>query len=294
MSLRQEFLQPAQNASHALTVELRGMGDAILSGQKPDGGFAFPGAKTSSCIQTAWALEALTALHEELPVKEVRQFLDAVKQQQQNLAIAEFAGLVRCWLHYPKELENGMRLELVEQLRCFSTPDGFVEQPGQGLVSVGAQYWGMAATQELGVASPPADRVLAALERCRDTQTGAYCNPCGQVSLLATSQAVSIFRQFGKTIDRGVITALLERTEDEHGGYRDDSGEFSPDVRTTAHALHLAAAVRASILRRKAMLLDFLEAMRVAGGAFCRDWSHGDPDAESTFHGLVALGHLAA
>jgi len=294
MSLRQEFLQPARNASRVQTVELRGMGDAILSGQKRDGGFAFPGAKTSSCIQTAWALEALTALREELPVKEVRQFLEAVKQEQHEVAIAEFAGLVRCWLHYPKELENGVRLELVEQLRRFSTPQGFVEQPGQDLVSVGAQYWGMAAAQELGVAPPPAERLLAALEGCRDAETGAYCNNRREVSLLATSQAVSIYRQLGKSIDQAVVTALLERTEDEHGGFRDYCEELSPDVRTTAHALHLAAAVRASLLRKKAMLLDYLEAMRVAGGAFCRDWSHGDPDAESTFHGLVALGHLAS
>jgi len=294
MSLRQEFLQPARNAFRVSTMELRGMADAILLGQKTDGGFAFPGAKTSSCIQTAWALEALTALREELPVRKVRRFLDAVGNTREQLAIAEFSGYVRCWLHFPKELENGARSRLIELLGKFSQPCGWVERPGdEASCSVAAQFWGMAAAQDLGMIPPPAERMLGALEQFHDTASGGWRNHCDEISILATSQAVSVMRQLGKTVDPSAITRLLEASEDAHGGYRDLSNELTPDVRATAHALHLAAAVRASLLRRRAILLDFLEAMRVAGGAFCRDWSHDDPDAESTFHGLVALGHLA-
>jgi hypothetical protein len=40
-------------------------------------------------------------------------------------------------------------------------------------------------------------------------------------------------------------------------------------------------------------MLDFLDTLWTAEGAFHGSWADDEPDAEYTFYGLVALGHCS-
>jgi len=40
-------------------------------------------------------------------------------------------------------------------------------------------------------------------------------------------------------------------------------------------------------------MLDFIDSLWTAEGAFHGSWADDEPDAEYTFYGLVALGHAS-
>jgi hypothetical protein len=58
-------------------------------------------------------------------------------------------------------------------------------------------------------------------------------------------------------------------------------------------ALHALDAVEAPWREHRDGVLDFLDSLWTAEGAFHGSWADDQPDAEYTFYGLVALGHAS-
>jgi prenyltransferase beta subunit len=67
-----------------------------------------------------------------------------------------------------------------------------------------------------------------------------------------------------------------------------------PDLLSTATALHALAALDRRIpsaLHERCM--DFIDTLWTAEGGFHGHWADDHIDAEYTYYGLLALGHLA-
>ena len=67
-----------------------------------------------------------------------------------------------------------------------------------------------------------------------------------------------------------------------------------PDLLSTATALHaLACLERPLPSAARERCLDFLDTLWSAEGGFHGHWADDHLDAEYTFYGLLALGHLS-
>jgi prenyltransferase beta subunit len=66
-----------------------------------------------------------------------------------------------------------------------------------------------------------------------------------------------------------------------------------PDLLSTAVALHALDALEAPWREHRDSMLDFIDTLWTAEGAFHGSWADDEPDAEYTFYGLVALGHAS-
>jgi len=67
-----------------------------------------------------------------------------------------------------------------------------------------------------------------------------------------------------------------------------------PDLLSTATALHALACLEREVpARLRERSLDFIDTLWNAEGGFHGHWADDDLDAEYTFYGLLALGHLS-
>jgi prenyltransferase beta subunit len=67
-----------------------------------------------------------------------------------------------------------------------------------------------------------------------------------------------------------------------------------PDLLSTATALHALACLETPIPSAiKEACLDFIDSLWSAEGGFHGHWNDDHLDAEYTFYGLLALGHLS-
>ena len=66
-----------------------------------------------------------------------------------------------------------------------------------------------------------------------------------------------------------------------------------PDLLSTAVALHALDALDVAWRDHRESMLDFIDTLWTAEGAFHGSWADDEADAEYTFYGLVALGHCS-
>jgi len=283
MPFRLEFLQTARQAPRATSLDLRSMSKVLRGTQDRSGAFAGSAALGGAFSHTAWAFDSLKALHEELPVGGVEPFLMAGLQDNTPLPVKEFAALTRCWLHFPKRLEEGVRDVLLKRYADYSNGDGFFDLPGESKApTMRALFWGLAAGDALSV-PPPAAEVLA---RALDVASAE--------TLVDQARGVFFRRTLNASTKAEDVGELLESMRDPHGGFRNLPDAVTADIIATAYALFLRAAFRLPMPReQRACHIDFLEAMHVQGVGFSRDYTSKEPDPEAFFHALMALGHLA-
>jgi prenyltransferase beta subunit len=80
---------------------------------------------------------------------------------------------------------------------------------------------------------------------------------------------------------------------DPQGGFRAMPKAPIPDLLSTATALHALACLEIPLPSdAKEATLDFLDTLWTADGGFHGHWADDSLDAEYTFYGLLALGHL--
>jgi hypothetical protein len=67
-----------------------------------------------------------------------------------------------------------------------------------------------------------------------------------------------------------------------------------PDLLSTATTLHALSGMQVAIpAPMRERCLDFIDSLWTNKGGFHGHWADDDLDAEYTFYGLLALGHLA-
>jgi hypothetical protein len=94
-------------------------------------------------------------------------------------------------------------------------------------------------------------------------------------------------------VNQNVGNWLLARVHPQ-GGFLAVPGAPLPDLLCTATTLHALAAMDRrlpSAVHERCM--DFLDSLWSAQGGFHGHWADDHLDAEYTFYGLLALGHLS-
>jgi hypothetical protein len=122
---------------------------------------------------------------------------------------------------------------------------------------------------------------------------GGYANqPDLPVGLTApTAAAITLLRYFGEPIDVSAGDWLMARHFPQGGFFATPDAPI-PDLLSTATALHALSGMKRDISAIREPCLDFLDTLWTTGGGFLGSWEDEALDAEYTYYGLLALGHL--
>ena len=113
-----------------------------------------------------------------------------------------------------------------------------------------------------------------------------------QGTVLATAAAIALLHQLGMPINTTAGDWLLAQIHSD-GGWLAVPGAPLPDLLSTATALHaLSCLDRPLSDAQREKCLDFVDTLWSAEGGFHGHWADDALDAEYTFYGLLALGHL--
>lgn len=295
MSLRLEMLQVARLAPKLLGAEASGLvADFIRSQQASSGGFVDRDGE-ADLYYTSFALDALTALQEPLPVERLTAYLESCEARLGEWDFVHLCCLARCAAAIKRKspCETAL-LEAIERYR--SSDGGYNQSEGEETGSTYAAFLARGAYSDLGVALPEAERVAASLlSLAAPDGSGAWTNdvdlPIPNVP--ATAAAVSLARHLRLAIPPETGRWLLGCFHAEGGGFLPFPNAPMPDLLSTAVALHALDGLQVDFSGRREALLDFVDSLWTARGGFHGSWADDDLDIEYTYYGLLALGHLA-
>lgn len=268
---------------------------AFIHAQRAEGGGFRDRSGRGDLYYTVFGMEALVALREELPgtaslAAYLRSFGDGT-----GLDLVHLACLARAWAAVPSPLfDEAPAGGIAERIGAHRSGDGgFAPRPGDGDGTAYALFLAVGALQDLGRPLPPADELLAALERMRSLD-GGYANQRGARTGLTppTAAAATLKRQLGAPPDPALAAWLLSRAH-AGGGFFAAPGAPMPDLLSTATALHALSGLHADLAPLREANLDFVDSLWSSRGGFFGHWADDALDCEYTYYGLLALGHLS-
>lgn len=297
MSQRLQMLQVAR-------LSRRSLGDAadlvvsfIESTAAPDGGYCNRDGRrdlyyTSFALDTLFALEALQP--NDAHAVRTRQWLDALGDGR-GLDLVHRCCLARAWASQPQaSWPPGLAEALAAGLAPHRAADGgYASRTGAAHGTAYGCFLALNAHADLGQPLPDPDGIAGCVESLRSAD-GGFSNEAGRPigSTTATAAAVATLRSVGRHAPAGVAEWLLARRYPE-GGFTAAPDAPIPDLLSTAVALHALDALEAPWRDTREQVLDFLDSLWTAAGAFHGSWADDQPDSEYTFYGLVALGHAS-
>lgn len=292
MSLRLQLLQIARLAPRLLgdsaplvkefyTKQFDAEGAACDRGGKPD------------LYYTIFALAGAQALDAPIPIEKTRVWLTHFKDGS-SLDFVHLGALARCWA-----VVGGLSKEdvssILAHLEQYRTPDGgYNSQPGAEFGTAYDAFVALGAYQDLSSNPPGVLKLIRSLKRL-ETSDSAWSNRPDQKigNLNATAGAVTLITHLGFPINREVGNWLLAQAAPQ-GGFLAVPGAPIPDLLSTATALHaLSSLDRRLPSEIHEKCLDFVDTLWSAEGGFHGHWADDHLDAEYTYYGLIALGHLS-
>ena len=260
----------------------------------PEGG-ACDRAGRADLYYTIFALAGMQALEVPLPTEQVEAYLRRFNGGE-TLDFVHASALARCWASIGRErMPEGVDRALLRRMEEFRKPDGGYE--GDRNLPHGTAYGAfvaLGAYQDLGHTPPEPVKLIRALKRL-ESSDGAWSNVAGARvgALNATAGAVTLISHFGFPVNQAVGDWVLAQAHPQ-GGFRAVPGAPLPDLLSTATALHALAALQhrvPSAIHERC--LDFMDSLWTAEGGFHGHWADEYVDAEYTYYGLLALGHLS-
>ena len=294
MSLRLQLLQVARLAPRLLgdSTELV---RAFFRNQLSPEGAGLDRDGRPDLYYTIFALAGLQALDAEVPREKVEAFLHS-HGDGAKLDFVHLSALARCWAVVGKErLPRGRDRALLERLEIFRKPDGGYE--GDAKLAHGTAYGAfvaLGAYEDLGYTPPNVIKLVQSLKRL-ETPDGAWSNfPGAKIGATnATAGAVTLIRHLGFPVNERVGDWLLAQVHPQ-GGFLAVPGAPMPDLLSTATTIHALAAMERRLPSEvHERCLDFMDTLWSAQGGFHGHWADEHLDAEYTFYGLLALGHLS-
>ncbi len=294
MSLRLQLLQVARLSPRLLAGSTDLVRD-FYRRQFNDDGAAGDRAGRPDLYYTIFALAGAQALDVPVPVERTEVWL-ASQGDGAGLDFVHLGALARCWAALgPERMPAGLGEALLARIESYRKPDGGYEgdpKPGHG-TAYGA-FVALGAYQDLGRTPPRVLDLVRSLKRL-ETPDGAWSNAPGLPtgSLNATAGAVTLIGHLGFPVNADVGGWLLAQAHPE-GGFLAVPGAPLPDLLSTATALHALACLERRVPSRlHERCLDFIDTLWSAEGGFHGHWADDHLDAEYTFYGLLALGHLS-
>ena len=294
MSLRLQLLQVARLAPRLLgdsTELVRQFFYRQLSAE----GAGLDRSGRPDLYYTIFALAGLQALDAKVPTEKVVAFLRS-HAEGARLDFVHLSALARCWAAVGKEnLPSGLDRALLDRIETFRKPDGGYE--GDPKLAHGTAYGAfvaLGAYEDLGHTPPHTLKLIQGFKRL-ETPDGAWSNVRNASTGAAnpTAAAVTLIRYLGLPVNNRVGDWLLAQAHPQ-GGFLAVPGAPMPDLLSTATVLHaLAAMERRLPSELHERCLDFIDTLWSAEGAFHGHWADDYLDAEYTFYGLLALGHLS-
>src|SRR5262245_47790526 len=232
MSLRLEMLQVARLAPKLLGESAELVGNFVLRQQNPDGGFRDRKGE-SDLYYTAFALDSLVSLQQEIPAEPVKKYLLAFNTGA-GLDFVHLCCLARCWRAISKgtgcefaEIADGIALGL-EKYR--SKDGGFNPKPQELSGTAYGAFLGAGAFQDLELPLARTDALADSVLSLR-RPAGAFCNDL-QAPVSATNStaaAVTLLRNLGRPVGTPTGDWLLGMAHSE-GGFRAGPSAPLPDL----------------------------------------------------------------
>ena len=293
MSLRLQMLQIARVAQKALGDSAGLVRDFLLRQITPEGGGA-DRAGRADLYYTIFVLAGLEALQAEIPKARVEPFVNGFGDGE-NLDFVHLGALARCRAAIGLEkIAHGFDNAILAKLETFRTSDGgYGVQPSSQNGNAYGCFVVLGAYQDLGAKLPEPLRMVQCL-KFLETPDGAWGNVRGMRAgtVPATAAAITLLHQLGMPISAASGDWLLAQIHSD-GGWLAVPGSPLPDLLSTATALHaLACLDRPLPDAQREKCLDFVDTLWSAEGGFHGHWADDALDAEYTFYGLLALGHL--
>ncbi len=244
---------------------------------------------------TVFVLGGLQALQMELPAQKVDAYLRSFGDGT-GLDFVHLGALARCWAAIGCErMPAGWRDALLARIEESRSSDGgYGPEPGSAHGNAYACFVALGAYQDLERGLPDARRMVQCL-KLLETEDGAWANARGlrTGSTNATAAAVTLLHQLGMPLHSIVSDWLLTQAHPA-GGFLAMPMAPLPDLLSTATTLHALACLERPLPESaRERCLDFLDSLWNGEGGFHGHWADDDLDAEYTFYGLLALGHLA-
>ena len=293
MSLRLQMLQIARVAQKALGESAVLVRDFLLRQITPEGGGA-DRAGRPDLYYTIFVLAGLDALQAEIPKARVEPFVSGFGDGE-NLDFVHLGALARCRAAISLEKKPGDFADaILARLEKFRTADGGYDvKPGAQNGNAYGCFVALGAYQDLRREIPEPLRMVQCL-KFLETPDGAWGNVRGmrKGTVPATAAAITLLHQLGMPIADAAGDWLLAQIHSD-GGWLAVPGAPLPDLLSTATALHaLACLDRPLSDAQREKCLDFVDTLWSAEGGFHGHWADDALDAEYTFYGLLALGHL--
>ena len=298
MSLRLEMLQVARVAPRALGESAVLVREFFLRQFAPDGG-GVDRVGRADLYYTIFALAGLQALTSDLSTLNSQlstfRWLAAFGDGA-ALDFVHLGALARCWAAMGLEkMPAGLADALLARIEAFRSRDGgYDSDPDSAHGNAYGCFVALGAYQDLRREMPEPLRMVQCL-KFLETPDGVWANARGLAtgSTNATAAAVAVLHQLGMPMNAGVADWLLARAHPQ-GGFLAMPEAPIPDLLSTATTLHALACLDREIpapIRERC--LDFIDTLWSAEGGFHGHWADDHLDAEYTFYGLLALGHLA-
>lgn len=294
MSLRLQLLQVARLAPRLLG-DSTDLVRAFLQRQLSAEGAGLDRSGRPDLYYTIFALAGLQALDVPSPFDRVEAYL-RTHGDGANLDLVHLSALARCWGSIGRErLPVEVADALLGRLESYRQPDGGYDgDRAKGHGTAYGAFVALGAYEDLGRTPPQPLQLVKALGRLQSAD-GAWSNVPGSQhgALNATAGAVTLITHLGFPV-RPEVGDWVLRQEHPQGGFLAVPGAPMPDLLSTATALHCLGALDRRIdsaLHERC--LDFIDTLWSAEGGFHGHWADDHLDAEYTYYGLLALGHLS-
>ena len=244
---------------------------------------------------TIFALAGLQALQRESDSSATVEWLRSFGEGA-GLDFVHLGALARCWAAVGLEkMPDGLADALLARIEEHRAQDGgYDADPGAEFGNAYGCFVALGAYQDLQRELPAPLRVVQCL-KFLETPDGAWANARGLHigSTNATAAAVTLLHQIGVPVNATVGDWLLAQAHPD-GGFRAMPAAPLPDLLSTATTLHALACLERELPKPiRERCLDFVDTLWSAEGGFHGHWADDHLDAEYTFYGLLALGHLS-
>lgn len=244
---------------------------------------------------TIFTLAGLQAMQADIPRAPIERWLRGFGDGD-GLDFVHLGALARCWsVAGLDRVSDELADKVLARIEAYRSGDGGYDgDRGAAHGNAYGCFVALGAYQDLQRKLPEPLRMVQCL-KFLETPDGAWANARGLKigSTNATAAAVTLLHQLGVPVNESVGDWLLAQVHPE-GGFLAMPNAPMPDLLSTATALHALACLEREVpgpIRERC--LDFIDTLWNADGGFHGHWADDHLDAEYTFYGLLALGHLS-